>query len=60
MVAYKYIIKVSKTGIIQLPDNPALFNKKVELIILSKKRTSKTKISNKEFFYKWGGFFKKL
>lgn len=58
MVAYKYIIKVSKTGLIQLPDNPALFDKEVELIILSKRRTSKTNVGSKEFFDKWGGFLK--
>lgn len=58
MIAYKYIIKVSKTGTIQLPDNPALFNKEVEIIILPKERISKTKVNAKKFFEEWGGFLK--
>lgn len=58
MIAYKFITKISKTGTIQLPDNPALFNKEVEVIVLSRELKTINKPSVKEFFDKWGGFLK--
>jgi hypothetical protein len=51
MEAYKFNTRVSDTGIIKLPFEPALFNREVELIVLpeteEKKPFSKTPKSMK-------------
>ena len=56
MEAYRYIVKVPETGTIQIPNNPLLFNKDVEVIVLSKPETDKKKIQAIEFINKWAGW----
>lgn len=56
MKAYRFITKVSDTGTIQIPYNPNLFNKEVEIIILPKSKPEKEKMKAKEFIDKWAGF----
>lgn len=58
MSSYKFITKISKKGIIQLPDNPALFNKEVEITIVPTKHKRREKPRATEFVEKWGGFLK--
>ncbi len=56
MKAYRFITKVSEKGIIQIPYNPTLFDKEVEIIILPKSKPKKEKMKAIEFVDKWAGF----
>lgn len=56
MKAYKFVTKVSESGIIQLPYNPSLFNKEVEVFIVPKPKPEKNKMMGIEFVEKWAGF----
>lgn len=47
--------KVTNTGTIQIPDNPALYDKEVEVIILLKTGTEREKMSAMKFVEKWAG-----
>ncbi|MGB3585265.1 MAG: hypothetical protein WBA23_01940 [Tunicatimonas sp.] len=48
--------KVSKTGTIQIPQNPSLFNKEIEVIILRRSEIKEKKMKASEFIEKWTGF----
>ena len=48
--------KVSKTGTIQIPHNPSLFNKEIEVIILRRSEIKEKKMKASEFIEKWTGF----
>ena len=56
MQAYKFETRISKTGQIQLPLNPQLFNKEVEIIILPKQKPKASKRMAANFINKWAGF----
>jgi len=56
MSAYRFITKVSDSGTIQIPYNPSLFDKEVEIIILPKADPEKKKMKAAEFVEKWAGF----
>ena len=61
MKAYKFDLKISESGLIQLPLNPSLFNKEVEIIIVPKSQNENETIQpNKaaDFVKKWVGFLK--
>ena len=56
MQAYKYDIRISGTGLIQLPLNADLLNREVEIIILPKHdKLSEKKLAG-DFIDKWSGF----
>ncbi len=59
MKAYKFDLRISESGLIQLPLNPSLFNKEVEIIIVPKNQNA-TRQPNKaaDFVKKWAGFLK--
>lgn len=56
MKAYRFITRVTNTGTIQIPYNPTLYDKEVEIIILPKQRTERGKMKATEFVDKWAGF----
>ena len=56
MRIYKFQTRISKTGEIQLPLNPQLFDKEVEIIILPKQKLKPSKLKMEEFINKWSGF----
>ena len=58
--AYKFITKISETGIISLPNEPELFNTEVEVIILPKpkKKDREEKYTAKDFLKDWTGILK--
>ncbi|MGF1586274.1 MAG: hypothetical protein ACFCUM_13195 [Bacteroidales bacterium] len=56
MKAYRYVTKVSGKGIIQIPYNPSLFDKEVEIIIVPKSEPAKGKMKAANFVEKWAGF----
>lgn len=60
MNAYRFTTKISDTGTIQLPLDPKLFNKEVEVIILPKPLSieGKNPFKASEFVKKWAGFIK--
>jgi hypothetical protein len=59
MKAYKFDLRISESGLIQLPLNPSLFNREVEIIIVPKSQ-NETRQPNKaaDFVKKWVGFLK--
>ena len=56
MRTYRFITKISDKGAIQIPDNPSLFGKEVEIIILPKPKQGKEKMKASDFIDKWAGF----
>ncbi|MDR2683236.1 MAG: hypothetical protein LBB64_05135 [Dysgonamonadaceae bacterium] len=62
MQAYKFDTRVTKDGTISLPFVPMLFDKEVEIIILTKTeiRETKHKITPSEFVRKWSGVIKEI
>ncbi len=56
MKAYRFETKVSKTGIIQIPFTPDIFDKDVEVIIVPKTDVTVIKQSAGDFVSKWAGF----
>lgn len=48
--------KSIRKGIIQIPYNPTLFDKEVEIIIVPKSEPAKGKMKVTEFVEKWAGF----
>ncbi len=58
MKAYRFELKVSKNGTIQLPVTPGLSDQEVEVIILPRKETISKKNSARDFIDKWKGFLK--
>ena len=58
METFKFITKISKNGLIQIPFKPVLFNKEVEITIVPKIGKLKEKRGAKDFINKWAGFLK--
>lgn len=56
MRAYRFITKISDDGTIRIPNNPTLFDKEVEIIILPKPMQKKKKMKASDFIEKWAGF----
>ena len=56
MQAYKYEIRISKTGQIKLPINNQLFDKEVEIIIVPKQVSKSSRLKTSDFIEKWSGF----
>lgn len=56
METYKYSVKISESGTIQIPYHPALMDKEVEIIIMPKPEPSGEKMKGSEFVDKWAGF----
>ena len=56
MRIYKFQTRISKTWEIQLPLNPQLFDKEVEIIILPKQKQKPSKLKMEDFINKWSGF----
>jgi len=53
--SYKFSTKIDNDGKIELPDQPQLSDKQVDVIIIPKQKSSKHKISADEFVKKWSG-----
>jgi len=65
MQAYKYNTQISEQGIISLPYEPALFNRKVEIIIFPKserkaRKETEKKYTAKDFIVEFSGCLKNL
>lgn len=58
MKAYRFEAKISKTGTIQIPFTPDLYNSEVEVIILPKTEKNLKTTSAREFVGKWSGFLR--
>jgi len=56
MQAYRFEIRISKKGIIQLPFNQDLVDRDVEIIILPKQELKPNKNTSEDFIKKWAGF----
>jgi hypothetical protein len=56
MKAYRFLTRVSDSGAIQIPFEPALFDQEVEVIILTKPTPAKKELGAREFVQKWAGF----
>lgn len=56
MKAYRFITKISDSGTIQIPYDPTLFDKEVEVIILPQPKPEEKKMKAIEFIDKWAGF----
>jgi hypothetical protein len=56
MKAYKFKTKISKNGLIQIPFNPALFNKEVEITIVPRVTKLMEEGKATDFVNKWAGF----
>ena len=56
MRTYKFETRISKTGEIQLPLNPQLFDKEVDIIIMPKQKLKPSNLTMAEFIKKWSGF----
>ncbi|GAB2785805.1 hypothetical protein GCM10027275_32740 [Rhabdobacter roseus] len=58
MKIYRYKTKISESGSIQLPLNPALYDQEVEILILPKSLEKEQKLKAIDFITKWAGFLK--
>ncbi|MCF8304090.1 MAG: hypothetical protein K9I94_12500 [Bacteroidales bacterium] len=58
MRAYRYIAKISEKGTIQIPFNPAIYNREVEIIIVPKQPEKEKEMTATDFVNKWAGFLK--
>jgi len=58
MKAYRFEARISKTGTIQIPFTPDLYNSEVEVIILPKTEKNLKTTSAREFVEKWSGFLR--
>jgi hypothetical protein len=56
MQTYRYETRITKNGSINVPLSKKLFDKDVEIIILTKDKSVKSKLSPQEFLDKWSGF----
>jgi hypothetical protein len=54
--AYKVLTRVSDSGEILIPGNPALSGKEVEVLVFPRVDTGDTGTSAAEFLVKWSGF----
>ncbi|MGE5393405.1 MAG: hypothetical protein ACM3P1_01610 [Candidatus Saccharibacteria bacterium] len=60
MRAYKFKTRISEKGIIQIPIDPNLYNKEVEITIVPKLPRKKRQLKATEFVNKWAGFLKNI
>ena len=58
MRAFRYNTKISKTGVLEIPINPSLFDQEVEITIISKSTKNTPNSSASNFIKKWAGFLK--
>lgn len=58
MRAYKFKTRISEKGIIQIPIDPKLYNKEVEITIVPKFSQRKRQLKATDFVNKWAGFLK--
>jgi hypothetical protein len=56
MKAYRFKTTISDNGTIHLPNNPALHNKEVEIIIITPSKYSESNNKASDFIFKWSGF----
>ena len=57
METYRFKTKISKNGIIHVPEGANLFNKKVEISITAETKKTIKKSAATDFVNKWAGFF---
>lgn len=55
MECYKFTTTISEDGKIQVPDNPSLFNKEVDITIIPKQTAETKKTTASDFVKKWAG-----
>ncbi len=60
MEAYKFQTKINHKGEIYLPINPNLYEKEVDIIIITKEEQRKFRTSAIDFVNKWEGFLKNV
>ena len=56
MQAYRFVTRISKSGLIQIPITNQLIDKEVEIIILPKQKQRPSKLTSTDFINKWSGF----
>jgi hypothetical protein len=56
MQAFRFITRISKKGVIQLPVNSHLTDRDVEIIIIPKRSKKSSKNAATDFVEKWAGF----
>ena len=56
MRTYKFTTKISDNGTIKIPYNPDLFDKEVEIVIVTKSSNKSKHPKATEFVNKWAGF----
>lgn len=56
MKTYRFRTKVSRTGIIQIPDGASLHDKEVDVILVSSVQARNVKSNARDFVKKWTGF----
>ena len=56
MKAYKFKTKISGNGTIHVPDDSDLYDREVEVIIISEKYDRDSNMKASEFVNKWAGF----
>lgn len=60
MKAFRFKTKVTEKGTIHIPFNLTRYDQEIEIIILTKPKTGKKKITAKEFVKKWSGMLKEV
>ncbi len=60
MKTYKFTTKISENGTIKIPISQALYDKEVEIIIVTKPTKKKKTPKAMDFVNKWGGFLKNI
>ncbi len=60
MEAYKFQTKINHKGEIYLPISPNLYEKEVDIIIITKEEQRKFNTSAVDFVNKWEGFLKNV
>ncbi len=60
MEAYKFQTKINHRGEIYLPISPNLYEKEVDIIIITKEEQRKFNTSAVDFVNKWEGFLKNV
>ena len=60
MEAYKFQTKINDRGEIYLPISPNLYEKEVDIIIITKEEQRKFRTSAIDFVNKWKGFLKNV
>lgn len=60
MEAYKFQTKINHSGEVYLPISPNLYEKEVDIIIITKEEQRKFNTSAVDFVNKWEGFLKNV